>query len=653
MTNGSRVFVGTTFTAGAAVLGAAIISLGTQPIGWQWLMLAVLAWLSGPLALRIPGAQLTLTISESLSFMIAIGAGWEAAVITVAVEGLLTSMRQRTWRLDRTLFNIAEPALSMATCALVLDWLSGMSPGERLGAPLVHLMGPGFAATTTYLLLNSALTATVVSLEAGTSALTTWRQHVRWLVLDHLGGTSLALLVVSGAKGEGVLGVLAALPLLAALYVTYRMSIRRAEDALRYAERLNALYLGTVESLAMAIDAKDQVTHGHITRVRSLALRVAAALDVRDESMVRALEAGALLHDVGKLGVPDHILNKPGSLTPAEYEQVKRHTVIGAEIVTRVDYPYPVAPIVRHHHENWDGTGYPDGISGEAIPLGARILSVIDCYDALTSDRPYRRAMSHEDAMAIVTARRGTMYDPAVVDAFATMTLDVRLAGATNAVKASSPGMRPITAERARFVAVPAVDGHARGSAQDRLARTVAALADHLDSGSVMDFLAPELMRLTPASTVALFVAEDSGGGLRLGCASGAIAADLASLRPVMGRGLSGWVAAHRRPLLNADGALEFHGTAAPAGVPANALAAVVEAGASQLAGVLTLYSQDREFTSTDQELLQAVAGTLAPCLVRESAGGGPSLAGADVPHVASDRQSGADPRTAAERLAS
>ena len=124
---------------------------------------------------------------------------------------------------------------------------------------------------------------------------------------------------------------------------------------------------------------------------------------------------------MGKLGVPDHILNKPGPLTPDEYEQIKRHTVVGAEIVSRIDYPYPVVPIVRHHHENWDGSGYPDGLRGYDIPIGARILAVIDCYDALTSDRPYRRAMNHDDAMAIVLERRGTMYDPTVVDVFAAL----------------------------------------------------------------------------------------------------------------------------------------------------------------------------------------------------------------------------------------
>lgn len=414
-------FVGVTFVTGAATIVAAVASLVAHPVGWHWLLLAALTWASAPLALKVPGAPLTLTISETLAFVIAIGVGWEAAVLTVAIDGALASLRQRRPRLDRSLFNVAEPALSMAVCVLVLDAASGMSAADRLGAPLATLIVPGFAATTTYLLLNSVMTATAIAMEAGDRVVTTWKSHAGLLLIDHLAGTSLALLVISGARGSGLAGAFAALPLLGALYMTYRVAIRRADEALQYAERLNRLYLGTVESLAMAIDAKDQVTHGHITRVCALARRVAEAMHLRDERLAQALDAGALLHDVGKLGVPDHILNKPGPLTPGEYEQIKRHTVVGAEIVSRIDYPYPVVPIVRHHHENWDGSGYPDGLSGHDIPIGARILSVIDCYDALTSDRPYRRAMNHDDAMAIVLERRGTMYDPTVVDVFAAL----------------------------------------------------------------------------------------------------------------------------------------------------------------------------------------------------------------------------------------
>ena len=151
---------------------------------------------------------------------------------------------------------------------------------------------------------------------------------------------------------------------------------------------------------------------------RSRRSRWRARLGITDALTLQAIEAAALLHDTGKIAVPEHILNKPGKLTPAEFEKMKLHAPIGAEILSAIEFPYPVVPIVRHHHENWDGTGYPDRIAGEAIPIGARILSVVDCFDALTSDRPYRRRMSNADALAILIERRGTMYDPAIVDTF-------------------------------------------------------------------------------------------------------------------------------------------------------------------------------------------------------------------------------------------
>src|SRR5262249_44562613 len=148
------------------------------------------------------------------------------------------------------------------------------------------------------------------------------------------------------------------------------------------------------------------------------AVHLAREIGVRDEALLKAIEAAALLHDMGKLAVPEYILNKPGKLTEAEFDKMKLHASVGADILSAIDFPYPVVPIVRHHHENWDGTGYPSGLKGTDIPIGARILSVVDCFDALTSDRPYRRRMSDNEALAILHDRRGQMYDPMIVDAF-------------------------------------------------------------------------------------------------------------------------------------------------------------------------------------------------------------------------------------------
>src|SRR5438045_833870 len=189
----------------------------------------------------------------------------------------------------------------------------------------------------------------------------------------------------------------------------------RAEDSYSHLTELNRLYLSTIETLAMAIDAKDQVTHGHIRRVQAYAVGLAKRIGVNDVKLIKAIEAAALLHDMGKLAVPEHILNKPGKLTPAEFEKMKLHATVGAEILSAIDFPYPVVPIVRHHHESWNGTGYPDGLKGTDIPIGARILSVVDCFDALTSDRPYRPRLPDTEALKILTDRLGSIYDPLIV----------------------------------------------------------------------------------------------------------------------------------------------------------------------------------------------------------------------------------------------
>jgi len=182
-----------------------------------------------------------------------------------------------------------------------------------------------------------------------------------------------------------------------------------------------------IEALARAMAARDRLTHQHSQRVQVYAVALARKASLPDR-MVHAIRAAALLHDIGKLGIPDRLLHKAGPLTAHEYEDVKQHAIIGADILSTFDFPGPLARIVRHHHENWDGTGYPDGLRGENIPIGARVLSIVDCYDALTSDRPYRSAVPHESAVAMIGERRATKYDPHIADVFLRIVNDMRSA---------------------------------------------------------------------------------------------------------------------------------------------------------------------------------------------------------------------------------
>src|SRR5208337_4156418 len=193
------------------------------------------------------------------------------------------------------------------------------------------------------------------------------------------------------------------LPVVYLIYRSYRLYLGKLEDEKRHVEEMAALHLRTIEALALAIEAKDHTTHDHLRRVRIYAMEIAKDLGLTASEM-QALRAAALLHDIGKLAVPEQIISKPGKLTPEEFEKIKIHPVVGAEILERVQFPYPVVPIVRAHHEKWDGSGYPTGLKGEEIPIGARILSAVDCLDALASNRQYRRAIPLERAMEIVSS---------------------------------------------------------------------------------------------------------------------------------------------------------------------------------------------------------------------------------------------------------
>src|SRR6185295_15195764 len=206
-------------------------------------------------------------------------------------------------------------------------------------------------------------------------------------------------------------------PILTVTYFTYKVYIDRIETTNRHAEQMAELHLKTIEALAIAIDAKDEVTPDHVHRVQIYATGLARLFGL-SEPELEALKAGALLHDIGKLAVPDYILNKPGPLTPAEFDKMKIHTVVGAEILERVGFPYPVVPVVRHHHERWDGRGYPDGLRGDEIPMTARILTLSDCFDAVREDRNYRKAMTRDEALTMLSEGSGTVFDPDVVRTF-------------------------------------------------------------------------------------------------------------------------------------------------------------------------------------------------------------------------------------------
>src|SRR5215467_6120421 len=416
----ARIYIGLIVLAGVTVIGHSVYQLSWEPIGNRWIILALLTLLTGSFNVKVPSINAYISVSEAFVFASILLFGTPAGTATVVIECMVVVfwMKPESRLVHRVLFNMAAPSLSVWTAGTAFYLLSGIQPYSRVFTPLPELFFPLLVFTAIYFLLNSWLVAVAVGLENQRSPVQIWWKNFAWLSVNYFSGASLAALIVTYTQQLDFSALAVIIPLLVVSYLTFRTAMGRAEDSYNHLAELNRLYLSTIETLAMAIDAKDQITHGHIRRVQAYAVGLAKRVGVKDEKLIKAIEAAALLHDMGKLAVPEHILNKPGKLTAAEFEKMKLHATVGAEILSAIDFPYPVVPIVRHHHENWDGTGYPDGLRATDIPIGARILSVVDCFDALTSDRPYRPRLSDDEALAVLVQRRGNMYDPLIVDTF-------------------------------------------------------------------------------------------------------------------------------------------------------------------------------------------------------------------------------------------
>jgi len=401
---------------GTAVIGYAAWQLPRTPLAVQWILFASAGLLAGKYWVKIPGVDARVSVSDTFFLTLAILFGPAPATIaTVLDTGLMAWRRHYGW--TRVLFNSTGPPLSLWVAAQAFFALAGVGPLASSELPVLQLIVPIAGMALVWFVLNSGLTAVAIALESGSNLLEVWKR-LSLLAINYGAAASASFCMVILTRYAGIPAASAVLPLIFVFHLSLRSWLGRLEDAQQHIAKIDRLYLSTIETLATAIEAKDGVTHDHIRRVQVYATGLARALGVHDESTIKAIEAAALLHDTGKLAVPEHILNKPGKLTPAEFEQMKLHVDVGADILSAIDFPYPVVPIVRCHHENWDGSGYPRGVKGTDIPIGARILSVVDCFDALTSDRPYRRALTEEAAIAILRERSGTMYDPIVVETF-------------------------------------------------------------------------------------------------------------------------------------------------------------------------------------------------------------------------------------------
>lgn len=600
---------------GIGVLGWALLDLFLQPPDPSWLALAALTVLTGSFTVKIPGLVARLSVSEPFVFAATLWFGPSVGAVTASLDALIMSLwlLPNLKTLPRVIFNVSVLVISIWLSSQGFFAVSGIDPRAPVYNSLTDFVLPLYLFTASAFLLNSSLVALAISFERKQSAFRVWREQFLWLSLNYFGGASVAAVLVVYAKemGWAVVGII--VPLLMISYLTFRTTLGRLDDANSHLREVNRLYMSTIETLAMAVDAKDQVTHGHIRRVQRYALGLADALGLNDEKQIKAIEAAALLHDMGKLAIPEYILNKPGRLTTLEFEKMKLHAGIGADILSAIEFPYPVIPIVRHHHESWDGTGYPDGLRGTSIPLGARILSVVDCFDALTSDRPYRPKLSSEEAMQVVIERRGSMYDPVVVDTFA-----ANLRGLEESARdlgSESPTIRQIAElnNPANYsslhpsMAAPELS-HPTGSE----APWVAMLSRKLEIADLAPFTLGLSVGHMRVAGCAIYVVDDDGATLVTASVAGLVSREYLGMITDFGRRICGWVAANKVTSANSIAALDLDQEAGTQGLVSGIVSPIVDA-TGRVSGVLAFYSNVLDsFSPADQAMAEGAARMLS-----------------------------------------
>jgi len=540
--------------------------------------------------------------------------------------GLLGAIVQCVWkpknqfRPVQAVFSVLNISVAVFGAYYTYHWPFAQRISE--GTPLLLI-----ASSLVYFVLNTTGVAGVVALTEQKSLIATWRNCYFWSFPFYLLGASIAWVFDFLTEHGHSQSTLLLLPVIYIIYRSYRMYLAHLEDEKKHVEEMASLHLRTIEALALAIDAKDHTTHEHLGRVRTYAVEIGQEMKLPANEL-EALRAAALLHDIGKLAVPEHIISKPGKLTPEEFEKMKIHPVVGAEILERVAFPYPVVPIVRSHHEKWDGSGYPDGLRAEQIPIGARILSAVDCLDALASDRQYRRALPLDQAMAEVSKLSGKSFDPDVVALLQRRYVELE----KKATSQAKPSMRLSTdvviargdAPDAGFEVSEPIASHppkefefldsivaARLEAQ-MLFELTQDLGSSLSLDETLSVVATRLKRMVTFDAIAVYVCRD--GRLHPEYVNGESFRFLSSLQIPIGQGLSGWVAHTGRTVLNGNPAVESGYLDDPSRFTTlRSAVAVPLIGLNGTLGVMTLYRTDRDAFSSDHvRVLQAISAKIS-----------------------------------------
>lgn len=630
----SQLFQWTTIVTGGSLWVAYLIQLGlnftpTALLETFFLLIGVIVISFNPVHITTPGMslkrqrQLSISLSDSLTFLLLILQGPAAAIVIGGLDGLIAS-RRTVKRWQSNFFTLAMYAISLQVATLSYQQMmtvAGHKPYDGFEHPVRFLIAPLFIAAAVHFLVNSSLLSIILGLRYKKSIKQHWLDNQLWTGITYFPLITVTLFLYICVKQIGWFGVIMAVPVLGIIYFSYNQYNKNVEEKMQKIEEMNELHLSIVQALALSIDAKDNTTADHVQRVKIYGRGMAQLLTL-SELEIQAIEAGAMLHDVGKLAVPDYIINKPGKLTTAEFEKMKIHTTVGADILSQVKFPYPVVPVVRHHHERWDGKGYPDGIKGEEIPITARILSVVDCFDAMRETRQYRGAMTREQAINMLRHDAGTVFDPNIVELFLE-NLDEFEAEITERNLSQRDFLEADT-----FVAqfdsetthTPAIlpkqgygqtlekisEAHRELVMLYEIAQTV---GSSLSLRDTLTILLERVQSIVPSTTSVVLLKEKGVERLKVASARGQHADAFYSHTVPSGTGIAGWVYAKNEPDYNVDPQIDFDALKVKPGVPYTTSVIVPLAKDDLVIGVLALYSATlEEYSSEHIRMVESIA---------------------------------------------
>ncbi len=593
--------------SGGLILIVTAIQLSRNLPDLRYALLFSLAML-----LSWPRLKLPINTAELLFYLVLLIYGAPAAIL-LSVMATVVALRQLLEH-NPSLFLLrcGQSVVSAAMTAVVLNWLlpSGVTPLTLAPIPLINALA--WMAWVRYFFHADWL-----------ALIATFRSHKfrekfiqgQWMngfVAYFAAAITAGVVFLVAQHNEPYISLLCFV-ILTIFYFAYRRFKKRYIDS----EEVTKLHLRTIEALAGAIEAKDHRAQTHAQRLQIYTDGLGKAMGL-SEPELKGLRAAALLRDIGKLAVPDYILNKADDLTEAEIEKIKLHPVIGASILERVGFPYPLVPAVKHHHEHWDGSGYPDQLRGEAIPITARILAVVDTFDATYGDGVSKA--DREEAVQLLQKESGRQYDPEIVrvfleklPAFETEVVEMNASAlAVTAIQATSPRALP-PAEDQTMALQEIRRAHQEGTELLYLAQT---LSSTLNLEEAVAIIISRISRLITFDTGAIYLCDETGLTAYVAGAVGIYADKLRGHEALVGHGTIGQALATEQPTYSSVPGLEFVGLGTDVQNAFQSMTVHPLVKAERVIGAITLLSTEpNSFTNEHQRVMAMVEPLAADAL--------------------------------------